>query len=167
MKSIFYNYKKYDGRGQLVLELKCDGFRFPSDAWVEELYGGLLSKGKLRYRDLPHHALTGQPITMEDFTVLINPKKYVVKLPTWTGVRTLASEISQAKLYQYVTVAVDDDDPLMFDTYERSLELAKLAASFMGSVLPGGLVAAVAPAGMHAACRSFMKIVENTERDQT
>ena len=167
MNSIFHDYQVEDRGGQLVLELKCDAFRFPSDAWVNELIGGLHRRGKLRFRDLPHHDLTDQPITMDDFTVIKNPRQYVVKLPTWTGVRTLASEISQAKIYQYVTVAVDDDLPLMFDTYERSLELAELAASFMGSVLPCGLVAAVAPAGMHAACRSFKQIVEDTERDQT
>ena len=60
-----------------------------------------------------------------------------------------------------------DDHALIFDNYETSLELAALAASFMGSVLPCGLVAAVAPAGMHAACRNFKQIVMDTGRDQT
>ena len=60
-----------------------------------------------------------------------------------------------------MTVANDDREALVFDTYERAVELAELAASIRFSDPPFGLVGVTTP-DLHAACRKFMKIVENT-----
>ena len=165
MKPVFRDFKVVSPDGeQILFELKCDNSRFPFNEAVDEFVGCLKRAGKLL--DLPHHDLTGRPIPIDDFTVCIWSNTYVAKLPTWTGVTTLASDVSKAEVYQYVTVAGDNNDALVFDTYERAVELAKLAASIVGSDSPRGMIVAAPPA-LHGACTRFMEIVENTALHQT
>ena len=60
-----------------------------------------------------------------------------------------------------MTAADDDHEALVFDTYELAVELAELAASIWASDHPFELIGIATP-GLHAACRRFMNIVENT-----
>ena len=102
-------------------------------------------------------------------SVQIWANTYIAELPPWTGVSTLDFVVSQTELHQYVTlrrVASDDENALRFDTYERAVELAVLAASVVGDNSPKGQII-VAPAALHEACKRFIATVKSSDEVST
>ena len=153
------------GRG-VLFKLRCDYSRFPSPEAVDRFVASLKNAGKIDY--LTPHIFTNDPFIIDGMSVQIWANTYIAELPPWTGVTTLDSVVSKTKIYQYVTLMPDanDEDALEFDTYERAVELAKLAASIVGSDSPRGMIVAAPPA-LHGACTRFMEIKESIALHQT
>ena len=165
MEPVFRNFYFRDGR-QIIVHLKCDNTRFPNDAAVADLFESLNRAGK--FRRPPHHCCTNRTLTIGEFTLHIWRDTYVAKVP-WTGATTPDANAREAELYQYVTVAGDEGDAndnneiwietFAFDTYEKAVELAQLAAAIVGSNVAFGV--RLAPPALHAACTRLMKLPKN------
>ena len=160
MSSVFFDLVvESPDDGHTVLMLKCDHSRFPSEEAIDRLLLGLRQARKLR--DLPRHALTGQRIPIEEqVTMCIWKDVYVIKLP-WLGVTSLASDVSKAELYQYVTVAGANKDTFTYETYERAVLLAELAVSVRDPASDNELAAAWLPPSMYEAYQRFKEIAED------
>ena len=171
MEPVFRNFYLRDGR-QIILHLKCDNSRFPNDAAVTDLFESLNRAGKLLH--LPHHCCTNRTLTIGEFTLRIWRDTYVAKVP-WTGATTPDANAREAELYQYVTVAGDEGDAndnneiwietFAFDTYEKAVELAQLAAA-IGSA-DDLLGVQFIPPDLHAACTRLMELPKNIALHQT
>ena len=150
------------GRG-ILFKLRCDYSRFPSPEAVYRFVASLKNAGKLDH--LTHHIFTNDPFIIDGMSVQIWKNTYIAELPPWTGVTTLDSVVSKTKIHQYVTlrpVANDDENALEFDTYERAVELAVLAASVVGDNSPMGRMIMI-PDAMHAACKRFTATVKSSD----
>ena len=154
------------GRG-ILFKLRGDYSRFPSRDAMNQFVARLKKAGKIDH--LTQHICTNDPFIMDDMSLQIWANTYITELPPWTGVSTLDFVGSQTELHQYVTlrrVASDDENALRFDTYERAVELAVLAASVVGDSSPMGRMI-VAPAAMHEACKKIIAAVKSSDEVST
>ena len=131
-------------------------------------------KGAGKFRRLPHHIRTNYTLAIGEFTLHIWRDTHVPKIP-WTPATTADANARNAELYQYVTVGSDEDDAndnneiwietFTFDTYDRAVELAQLAAAIqLGHDL---LNVQIIPPDLLAACTKLMKLPKNIALHQT
>ena len=154
------------GRG-ILFKLRGDYSRFPSRDAMNQFVARLKKAGKIDH--LTQHICTNDPFIMDDMSLQIWANTYITELPPWTGVSTLDSVVSQTKLHQYATllrVARDEENALRFDTYERALELAVLAASVKGDSSPKNQTIFV-PAALNEACERFIAAVNSSDEMST
>ena len=164
MHPVFHDFQ-VDCRygGGVLFKLRCDYARFPSREAVDRFFTSLKNAGKIDY--LIPHVFTNDPFVVDGMSVQIWANTYIAELPPWTGVTTLDSVVSKTKIYQYVTlmpVANDEENALEFDTYERAVELAVLAASVVGDNSPMGRMI-MTPVAMHEACKRFTATVKSSD----
>ena len=168
MPPVFQDFQAHCRSGSGVLfTLRCDYSRFPSRKAMDLFVESLQKAGKIDH--LTQHIFTNDPFIIDDMSVQIWAKTYIAELPPWNGVTTLDTVVSKTKLHQYATllpVAKDEENALRFDTYERAVELAVLAASVEGDNSPMGRMIVV-PVAMHEACKKIIATVKSSDEEST